>query len=95
MPSVEGAGALDFNTIKTIVDSALRRVKKDQINTLYWHDSLHKYAGSNDPVARRKQWKVLLKEYFEPLVRQGKVEWKTFAEMVEIYKEHEESSEYK
>jgi len=91
MPEEPSAGALDFETIQTIVNDALGDLNPDEINTLYWHDSLHQYSSEAKIVERLRQWEALLNDYFKPLVESGQVEWATFAEMVELYKDHERS----
>lgn len=81
---------LDFDTIRGIVDDRLTRLQPNKINTLYWHDSMHNYINPTVAAERIILWRQLFNEYFDPLLADGKIEWKTFEEMTLIYLEQEE-----
>ena len=84
-----GAGALDFAILRDWIDSRLDTLDSDRMNTLYWHDSLHKYGNEADATTRREQWEIEFEEYFDPLVADGRIQWATFEEMAEICAEWE------
>ena len=86
---VAGGGVLDFAALRPWVDDRLARLDPNKINTLYWHDSLHKYTDPTAAALRIERWERELIEYFDPLVVNGKVEWKTFAEITQIYLDQE------
>jgi len=89
MAQVTKGGALDFSTIRTHLDSVLTNLVPGQINTLYWHDSLHNYTDDIEATERLAEWELFLTEYLDPLVVSGKVEWKTFSEMDALYRQQE------
>jgi len=90
MPESEGA-AIDFETIQAWMDDVLTRIDPDKVNTMYWHDSLHQYGDPVAAQARLDEWEHLLGSYFDHLVAEGRIEWKTFTEMGQIYAQWEQT----
>lgn len=84
-PEIEHGGVLDFETIRLWINDRLANLDPDKVNTLYWHDSLHNYRNPIVANERIDRWKRELNQYFDPLVAEGKIEWKTFEEMTQIY----------
>lgn len=81
--------SFSFEDIQSFMDEALANVEPDKVNTLYWHESLHGYYNDEVSQGRRDKWDKLFKDYLDPLVASGRIEWKTFSEMVEIYRQSE------
>jgi len=84
-----GGGALDFDALRDWIDDRLANLDPSKVNTLYWHDSLHKYGQPAQASERIERWEQELTEYFDPLVADGKIVWKTFAEMSDVCQAHE------
>jgi len=86
MLQIVKGGVLDFSSIRDHMDTVLANVTPGRLNTMYWHDSLHNYTNDNDATGRLADWELFLTEYLDPLIASGRVQWKTFTEMTEIYK---------
>ena len=80
-----GGGVLNFSTIRNWMNTILTQVDPNRVNTLYWHDSLHNYATCEVAAARMAQWEILLTEYLDPLVQEGRIQWRNFTEIGAIY----------
>ncbi len=89
MPGVPGGGGLDFETVRDWIDYKLGHLEMNKINTIYWHDSLHNYPNPSAAAVRMDQWESLLVEYLDPLVAQGRIEWKNFSEMADLFRQTE------
>ncbi len=83
-PGIAGEGALDFETLRSWMDDRLANLDPDAINTLYWHDSLHKYGQEQDAATRRARWEQEFDEYLDPLADAGLIQWATFQEMAAV-----------
>ena len=81
---VAGEGALDFDTLRSWMDDRLENLDPEATNTLYWHDSLHKYAREQEAADRRARWEQEFEEYLDPLTEAGRIQWRTFEEMTAI-----------
>jgi len=68
-----------------MINDALRTLDDDAINTLYWHDTLHNYSAPEATTIRLEVWDDVLTDCIDPLVAEGRVEWKTFREMADLY----------
>jgi hypothetical protein len=86
MPPFAGAGKLDFATIRSWLDKKLTLLQAGKINTLYWHDSLHNYSTEELTTQRLAEWEQFLVEYLDEKVASGEIQWKTFTEMLDLYK---------
>ncbi|MCD4655630.1 hypothetical protein K8T06_17045 [bacterium] len=92
MPVIEGGGGgLDFDEIRDWIDEVLTRIDPEKVNTLYWHDSLHKYGNPAGALERMDLWESLLSEHLDPLVAAGRIEWRNFTEIDQIYRDMEQS----
>jgi len=87
---VDHGVVLDFDTLRPWITDRLANLSPNKINTLYWHDSMHNYINPAVGNPRIIRWNQELTEFFDPLVAQGLVEWKTFEEMTYIFLDDEE-----
>ena len=82
--ALNGSAPQFFTELPNAVNTALAGVIPGKINCCYWHDSVHNYGGTIGD-ARIGQWDILLKNYFDPKVKEGKLIWANFAEMYQAY----------
>lgn len=87
--SVDDGANIDFETIIDWMNHVLSQIDPDAVNTMYWHDSVHNYGDPLVAQERMDLWETLLSNYFDHLVAAGRIEWKTFTEMGEIYRQWE------
>ena len=74
-----------FQNLPNAVDYAIAGSVPGKINCFYWHDSVHNYLGTAQSAARIDQWALVLGNYFDPKVKQGKLIWANFTEMYQVY----------
>jgi hypothetical protein len=74
-----------FQNLPDAVNYAIAGSVPGKINCFYWHDSVQNYPGTAQSAARIDQWKLVLGNYFDPKVKQGKLIWANFTEMYQVY----------